>query len=291
MNPIKKHLPPGWLSDEDRIIIQYEKKLGRIPDLKNPKRYTEKLQWYKLHYRKELLTQCADKYRVRDYIMQKGLSQILIPLYGAYDSVDEIPFDALPDRFAMKANHASGTNILCYDKKQFNEKEARKKGRQWLRRDFYQAGREWAYKNIKRKIVIEELLVDSKDETKSINDYKFFCLNGKVEFLIVDHDRFGDHTRNLYTPDWSFMDISTDLPNAGDIIPKPDNLREMLEIARTLSADFPHVRVDLYSVNGKTYFGELTFYPWSGFVPFTPDSFDFELGEKLVLCTVEGVRS
>jgi len=257
MNPIKKHLPPGWLSDEDRIISQYEKKLGRIPDLKDPKRYTEKLQWYKLNYRKDLLTQCADKYRVRDYIKQKGLSQILIPLYGAYDSVAEIPFDALPDRFAMKANHASGTNILCYDKRTFNEKEARRKGRQWLKRDFYKAGREWAYKNIKRKIVIEELL--------------------------VDHDRFGDHTRNLYTPEWSFMDISTDLPNAGDIIPRPDNLSEMLEIARALSAEFPHVRVDLYSVNGHTSFGELTFYPWSGYVPFTPDSFDYELGAKLVL--------
>ena len=283
MNPIKKHLPPGWLSDEDRIIIQYEKKLGRIPDLKNPKRYTEKLQWYKLHYRKELLTQCADKYRVRDYIMQKGLSQILIPLYGAYDSVDEIPFDALPDRFAMKANHASGTNILCYDKKHFNEKEARQKGRQWLNRDFYKAGREWAYKNIKRKIVFEELLVDNENETKSINDYKFLCLNGQVTYVLVDMDRFGSHKRNIYTPEWKFLDIRTNYPNCGDILPKPENFEEMKAIAGTLAEDFPHVRVDLYSVNGKAYFGELTFYPWSGFVQFTPDSFDFELGEKLKL--------
>jgi len=272
MNPIKKHLPPGWLSDEDRI-----------PDLKDPKRYTEKLQWYKLHYRKDLLTQCADKYRVRDYIIQKGLERILIPLYGAYDTVDEIPFDALPDRFAMKANHASGTNILCYDKSKFDVKDARKKGRQWLRRDFYKAGREWAYKNIKRKIVIEELLVDHKDKTKSINDYKFLCLNGRVTYALVDMDRFGSHKRNIYTPEWKFQDIRTNYPNCGDILPKPENFEEMKAIAKKLAEDFPHVRVDLYSVNGKTYFGELTFYPWSGFVQFTPDSFDFELGEKLVL--------
>jgi TupA-like ATPgrasp len=272
-----------FLSDEFMVKLQYKIKLGRKLNLKNPRRFTEKLQWYKLYYRTPLMTKCADKYGVRDYIISKKLGGILNNLYGVYNSIEEINPDSLPKRFVMKTTNGSGTNYFCEDKSGFSIEDVKKSLGDWMNRDIYSSGREWSYKNIVPKIIVEEYLEDKENNFDGINDYKFMCFNGKAKFIVLDVDRHIDHKRNIYDANWKFIDVNTDYPNFGDCVPKPEGFDEMLKIANILSADFPFVRVDLYWVNSKVYFGELTFYPWTGYVNFTPDEFDYILGEQFEL--------
>lgn len=273
----------SFIPDLFMVKFQYRVKLGRRLNLKNPKRYTEKLQWYKLYYKNPLMSQCADKYEVREYIRSKGLEDILNKLYYVYDSIEDIDMDKLPNKFVMKTTNGSGTNILCQEKANVNVGEMKSKLSKWLKRNYYSAGREWAYKNIIPRIIVEEFLEDETNKFDGINDYKFICFNGKVEYIVLDVDRQIDHKRNVYDRDWNFIDVETDHKNFGDCISKPEALGEMLNIAEKLAEDFPSVRVDLYWVKNKIYFGELTFYPWTGYVPFNPDEFDFILGDKFIL--------
>ncbi|HFJ9299289.1 TPA: ATP-grasp fold amidoligase family protein [Bacillus paranthracis] len=277
----------GFIPDSWMLKLQYRMKMGRNLNLKRPQRWTEKLQWYKIHYRTPLMTKCADKYEVREYIKSKGLEDILNKLYGVYDSVDQINLDSLPQKFVMKTTNGSGTNILCKDKSKLSLEKFKKSLQDWMNRDNYSVGREWSYKDIVPKIIIEEYLEDDTNPFEGINDYKFICFNGKVEYIILDVDRNIDHKRNIYDANWKFVDVSTDYPNFGDNVARPDGLEEMLKVANLLSEGFPFVRVDLYWVNGKVYFGELTFYPWTGYVQFNPDKFDFELGERFILPKVK----
>lgn len=267
------------------IDLQYRIKLGRKADIKNPKRYSEKLQWYKLHYRSDLMTQCSDKYCVREYVKKKGLGSILNQLYAVYDDVNDIDLMSLPDSFVMKTNNGSGTNYFCRNKSEFDFKDAKSHLAKWLKRDIYASGREWSYKNIQPRIIVEELLEDTENPFDGINDYKFLCFQGEPKYIVLDVDRYKGHKRNIYDANWNFIDVNTDHPNFGDSFPKPIELDEMLQIARRLSEDFSCVRVDLYVVNRKIYFGELTFYPWTGYVKFDPDEFDFELGQHFQLPT------
>jgi hypothetical protein len=272
-----------FIPDELMIKLQYRIKLGRTINLKEPQRFSEKLQWYKLYYRTPLMTQCADKYSVRKYIKSKGVEDILNKLYAVYESVDEIHLDSLPEKFVMKTTNGSGTNIFCKDKSQFSLDDVKQCLKNWINRDVYSAGREWSYKDIVPKIIVEEYLEDKNSPFNGINDYKFLCFNGKAKYIILDVDRYTDHKRNVYDIDWNFINVSTDKPNLGDCVPRPEGLDEMLRVADILAKDFPFVRVDLYWVNGKVYFGELTFYPWTGYVQFKPDEFDFILGEQFKL--------
>ena len=270
-----------WIPDKTMLKLQYRIKTGRKLNLKNPKRYTEKLQWYKLNYRNSLMTKCADKYTVREYVKSKGLDHILNELYGVYDSVKEIDFDKLPNKFVLKTTNDSDTNVFCRDKANIHIEEIKEKiERNIKERSKTPLGREWAYRNAKRRIICEKLLEDSKTKDRGISDYKFLCFNGKPAFIVYDVDRYIRHKRNFYDINWKYLNISSDCPNFGDMVEKPEKLEEMLEIAKILSKDFPAVRVDLYCVENKVYFGELTFYPWSGYVKFEPDEFDFILGEK-----------
>ncbi|TDQ38648.1 teichuronopeptide biosynthesis TupA-like protein [Aureibacillus halotolerans] len=229
------------------------------------------------------MTQCADKYEVRNYIKSKGLENILVELYAVYDNSEEINLDSLPHKFVMKTTNGSGTNILCKNKSLIQIDKLKRSLNTWMVRDYYSLGREWSYKNITPKIVVEEYLEDESNIYEGINDYKFICFNGKAKYIVLDVDRQISHKRNIYDTNWNLIDVSTDYPNFGDVIPMPDHLNEMLAIADELSKDFPFVRVDLYYVNGKVYFGELTFYPWTGYVQFKPDKFDFILGEQFEL--------
>lgn len=278
----------SFVPDELMIRIQYKMKMGRKLNLKNPQRYSEKLQWYKVNYRTSLMTQCVDKYSVREHIKSKGLERILNQLYMVCDSVEEIKVDSLPQKFVIKTTNGSGTNILCKDKSKFILDENKQEINDWLLRDNFSSGREWSYKDVTPRIIIEEYLEDSKNPFDGINDYKFMCFNGEAKYIILDVDRQVDHKRNIYDTNWNFIDVSSDHPNFGDCVPKPDGLDEMLKVANRLAKDFPSVRVDLYWVNGKVYFGELTFYPWTGYVSFTPDEFDFELGKQFTLPEVKG---
>lgn len=274
-----------FIPDEPMIRFQYWMKHHRFLNLNDPQRYTEKLQWYKLYYRNELMPICVDKYQVRKYIESKGLSDILVKLYGVYDKAEDIPFDNLPEKFVLKTSNGSSTNIICKNKSKLSRNEVIEKVNRFLKQSSASAGREWAYAQGTPKIIIEELLEDSTNSDSSISDYKHLCFNGKPEYIVLDVDRFTKHKRNIYDTNWNDLHVASDCPciEEGRTIEKPSNYERMIEIAKILSEDFPAVRVDLYNINGRIYFGELTFFPWSGYVQFTPDSFDFDMGKKFLL--------
>lgn len=270
-----------FIPDSIMLKLQYRIKLHRSLNLKQPQRFTEKIQWYKLNYRNPVMHQCVDKYLVRDFVKSKGLESILIPLLGKYRTIQDVDFDNLPHSFVLKTTHGGGglNVVVCSDKEILNVDELKEKLSFPLHKVKSRSmGREWAYYGLTPGIVAEELLVNAENPEAGVNDYKIFCYNGKPEYLVVDVDRYIGHKRNFYKADWTRMDVSSDCPQADRDIPKPENFDEMLNIAAKLSEEFPFVRVDLYNVRGKIYFGELTFYPWSGYVQFTPDEVDFELG-------------
>lgn len=272
-----------FVPDQQMLKIQYYIKHGKKLNLKNPERYTEKIQWYKLYYRNPVMKQCVDKYKVREYIEEKGLESILNDLYGSFKNVNEINFELLPDKFVLKTNNGSGTNIFCKNKADLDLEEIRKNFDAFFKQSNSSAGREWVYKDIEPVIIAEKLLEDKNQKDNSICDYKILCFNGKPEYIVYDVDRFTNHKRNIYDTNWNDLHIASDCPCYNKKIERPENLEEMLSVAKILSEDFPAVRVDLYSIDGKIYFGELTFFPWSGYVNFNPDSFDFELGNKFTL--------
>lgn len=269
------------LSDEQVIKLQYLVTTKRKLNINQPKRFTEKIQWYKLNYQDPIMTQCADKYLVRNYIKQKGYTHSLVKLFQVVDSYDEIDFEKLPNSFVIKSNKGSGTNIFIENKNSMDKEKISKEIESWKNVNTTLYGKEWAYKNIEHKIIIEELLVDSKQKKskQGIKDYKIMCFQGQAKYIWVDSDRFGSHSRQFYNINWEPINVITDIPTPKNPIAKPEKLSEMIKMAETLSSDFPFARVDLYWVNEQIYFGEITFYPWSGTVRFSPDSFDYELGE------------
>lgn len=273
----------GFVPDSIMLKLQYRIKLGRKLDLKAPKRFTEKLQWYKINYRNPLMHKCVDKYAVREYVESKGLGDILVKLYGHYKNIGDVPFSKLPNSFVIKTTHGGGglNVVVVPDKSKIDTEELKEK------LSFSEdrvanngGGREWAYYGLKTGIIVEQLLVNRQNPEAGVNDYKIFCYNGHAKYIIVDVDRYIGHKRNFYDRNWNNLHITSDCPAADREIEKPDNFDEMLRIAEKLSEDFPYVRVDLYCVDGKIYFGELTFYPWSGYVQFTPDMWDYKFGKK-----------
>ena len=273
----------SFIPDKQMLSLQYRIKMGQRLNLNNPQTFTEKLQWYKLYYRDPVMTKCADKHLVREYLAERGYSELSCIEYGVYDKPEDINLSELPEKFVLKTTNGSGTNIICKDKSKFELQKVEKELRDWLKRDCYGLGREWAYKDIEPKIIAEEYLEDKENEFDGINDYKFICFNGKVHYVVFDADRYVGHKRSIYDAEWNYIDVGTDCEKLGDTVLKPEGFEEMKKIAEDLSKDFPFVRVDLYWVNHRAYFGELTFYPWTGYIVFDPRSFDFELGEKFLL--------
>lgn len=275
----------NFIPDKLMIKIQYRVKTGRKLNLEKPQRYTEKLQWYKLNYRDPLMTNCSDKYLVREYIKSKGLEDILNPLYGVYKSSNEINFDKLPKSFAIKHTNGSGLNLFVQDKNKIDIPEIKSKLDTWMEKKPAKYGREWCYYNVEPRIIVEKLL--DRNEENDVPDYKFFCFNGKVKYLYTMVDYVDNHENgkcSFYNPEFEklpyrrseYMEIDRDLP-------KPKNFEKMIEIAEKLSKDFPHVRVDLYNIKGDIVFGELTFYNASGYTVFSPDKFDFILGSEFII--------
>ncbi|SDW42863.1 TupA-like ATPgrasp [Marinococcus luteus] len=274
-----------FLPDKQMIKLQYRIKTGRKLNLNNPERYTEKLQQYKLNYRDPLMTMCSDKYEVRKYVESKGLKEILNPLYGVYEKAEDINFDTLPKSFVIKHTNGSGANILVEDKDQLNISEVREKLNAWLNSKPPKYGREWCYYNVSSRIIIEKLL--ERDENNDIPDYKFFCFNGEVKYLYTMINYVDDHSQgecSFFTPDFEKLPYKrSEYKEITSSIEKPTNFDEMIKIAEILSEDFPHVRVDLYNIQGKIVFGELTFYNASGYTVFEPDEFDFIMGREFEL--------
>ncbi|GBU05931.1 teichuronopeptide biosynthesis TupA-like protein [Faecalimonas umbilicata] len=270
---------PKLISDEKAIKRYYRKKSkGNMLNLDNPKRFSEKLQWYKLNGKDPLMQICADKNRVRKYISDLGYGYLLNEQYGVFKHVEDIDFDSLPNKFVMKAAHGSGWNIIVKDKNKLNKKKAKMLMRSWLKQDTSWSGREWVYKDMPRSIVIEKYL---EDETGELRDYKFFCFNGQPRFMQLEVGRNTAHnTRNFYDMDWKLMPFGKELPHNPNLnVPKPTLFDEMKKIAENLCKPFQFVRVDLYQANGKVYFGELTFFPAGGAPDFVPDQYDEIVGD------------
>ena len=268
--------------DERYLKVMFYHRLGYWPDLKHPRSFNEKLQWLKLHDHNPKYTLYADKYAVREHIREVLGDEYLIPLLGVYRSAAEIDFDSLPDQFVLKCNHGASYNVICTDKSRLDVDDTRKKLDQWLSMDFYREKREYHYRDIEKRIICEKYMKD--DQTAELNDYKFFCIGGKVRMIQVDFDRHTDHRRNLYDTEWNLLDVEISFPKAPELHTEPPaKLHEMIAAAEKLSAEFPQVRVDFYYINGKVFFGEMTFFSGAGFSRYNPVSFEKELGECLVL--------
>lgn len=276
----------SWVPDRTMVKIQYFIKTGRKLNLKNPRRFTEKLQKYKLEYRDPMMKQCADKYEVREYVRSKGLGSILNDLYGVYDNANEIDFDRLPNKFVIKTTAGTGGQnvLICVDKKKIDREEIKKKLDIWMKyipKKSY--GREWVYEGERNKIIVEKY-IESKGS--SLIDYKFFCFEGKVKYIYVIMDRDLGNSARLAIYDKQFNKLNCyrrDEERLIRRIEKPKNFNEMIKISEKLAADFPHVRVDLYNNNGKVLFGELTFFDGSGYMSFEPDSFDYDMGKEFLI--------
>ena len=261
----------------------YRARMGRPLNLDDPRYFSEKLQWLKLHDRNPLYTQLVDKYRVREYVVEKLGEEYLIPLLGVWDDPDDIDFDALPDQFVLKCNHNSGTGMcICRDKSKLDFDAVRSTLRKGLQENFFMKAREWPYRDVSRKIVCEQYMTDGSG-TEELTDYKFFCFHGEVKCFKVDFDRFLDHGANWYDRNGNllpFGEVSCP-PYYEKKIIFPDSMQRMIAAAQTLSAGIPFVRVDLYSVNENIYFGELTLFPACGWGRFTDDQWDRTMGEWL----------
>lgn len=282
MRPLGERGFFNWLSDKQYLKLIYWSETGKRLNLQNPQTYNEKIQWLKLNDRKPEYTIYADKYAVRSYVSETIGEQYLIPLIDVYDSVDEIEFDSLPNQFVLKCTHGSASNIICKNKDKLDIRDSKKKLRKWMKKNWYWFGREWSYKNIKPKIICEKYMID--ESGYDLKDYKIFCFNGEPKLIQVDFNRFINHKRNLYTINWELLDVKIKRPNDPNFsVAKPNKLEEMLQCARLLSKDIPHVRVDFYSIKDRIYFGEMTFYHGSGFEKFEPERFELEMGSWLKL--------
>ncbi|MCD8039319.1 MAG: carbonic anhydrase [Lachnospiraceae bacterium] len=278
----------AFVPDRLMLLLQYRMKTGRRLDLKNPQRYSEKLQWYKLYYRDPLMKQCADKYEVRRYIEDCGCAEILNEVYGVYDSADEVPFDRLPNEFVLKDTLGGGGDgvIIVRDKSRLDIEKTKKQMTEWTQRYAKKHfAREWVYEGGKHRIIVERYIASEKEQGGLI-DYKFFCFFGKVKYLYVIADREVGKKAGFGIFDAEFNKLHILRADEEPLlreIPKPGNFELMKRIAENLSKPFPHARIDLYNCDSGIVFGEVTFFDGSGYMTFEPDEFDYELGKEFIL--------
>lgn len=267
----------------DKLFLQlkYFKHFHHFINFKNPLLFSEKIQWLKIYNRNPELVKLVDKYLVKGYIAEKIGEEYVIPTIGVWNYAEEIDLSKLPNSFVLKWNHDSGSIIICKDKSSFDFDKAKNKLKKYEKHNGFLYGREWPYKYVNPKIIAEPYL---EDESGELRDYKFFCFDGNVKFLQVDFGRFSDHHRNFYDLNWNILPFVIKYPSSKKIeIRRPNNLEKMIEIASLLSKNIPHVRVDLYNINGKIYFGELTFFHGSGFERISPIEWDANIGSFLKL--------
>lgn len=273
----------GIIDYDDKKYLEfvYKEKLNKTLNIENPQTFNEKLQWLKLYDRNEKYTKMVDKYEVRKFVSQTIGKKYLIPCLGIYDSTNEINFDELPNQFVLKTTHDSGTVIICKDKSKFDKKKAIKLLNERLKRKYFYLYREWPYKNVKPRIIAEKYMEDF--ETKSLNDYKFYCFDGEPKVMLMIIDRGKNTKMNFYDMEFNKIELSQCFPNFDRNIEKPSQFNEMVELCRKLSKDIPHVRVDFYIINNKVYFGELTFFDSAGFEKFDPIKYDEIFGNYINL--------
>lgn len=282
MNETIGHL----LSDETFLKLSYRLRMGQKLDLDNPQTFTEKIQWLKLHNRSELCTQVVDKARSKDWFLSKCETGHVIPTIGEWDHFEDIDFDSLPNKFVLKCTHDSGSVVICRDKNSFDKASAKKKLTKRLSKNYFWVGREYSYKNAQPKIIAEPLMKD--EDSNDLPDFKFFCFNGQPKVLFYASGRFREKDSvpyfDYYDMDLNHLDIhSAGHDNAPQRLQPFPQFEDMKAMAATLSKDFPHVRVDFYLINGRIYFGEITFHHDGGFVPFQPESWNEVFGNWIQL--------
>lgn len=280
-----------WLSDELYLKLRFRFQMGYWPDLDNPKTFQEKINWLKLHDRNPRYTKMVDKYAVKEYVANKIGHEFIIPTLGVWEKPEDIDFDSLPEQFVLKTTHGGGSGgvVICKDKETFDRNKAILILRASMRSDIYRNLREWPYKDVKRRVLAEKYMAP-KDMVNNpiydLSDYKFFCFNGEPKYCQVIRDRHFKETIDFYDMDWNhqeFVGLNSLARNGCTPVDRPEHLEEMIKVCKKLSRDIPFVRVDLYVVDDKEYFGELTFYPASGLGHFSPEDWNSYLGKMLTL--------
>lgn len=277
-------------NDKQYISLRYFAAMGKRMNWDNPQTYNEKLQWLKLYDHKPIYSTMVDKYEAKKYVANIIGDKYIIPTLAVYDKVEDIDFDALPNKFVLKCTHDSGGLVICRDKSKLDKKAALKKLKKRMNGNYYYWKREWPYKNIKPRIIAEQYMED--DQFHDLRDYKFFCFDGEMKVLFIATER---HLKNeetkfdFFDADYVHLNIRNGHPNASQPPAKPKTFEEMKKLAGILSKNIPQLRVDFYEVNGKAYFGELTFFHWSGMVPFDPPEWDMIFGQWIKLPQNNGV--
>lgn len=272
-----------WIvPDSIYLRMRYRLSLNRKLNYRNPVLYNEKIQWLKLYNRDPRYTEFVDKYEVKKYVGRVLGKEYIIPTIGVWNNFEEIDFSKLPDQFVIKCTHDSASVIVCKDKKTFDIKMAKRKIDKALKQNYYMLGREWAYKNVAPRIIIEKYMEDESRE--ELKDYKIYTFGGIPKLIHVDYARFTNHKRNIYDTKWNELDVVFEYPTDKKVkFSRPQKLETMLEMAQKLAKDIPHVRIDFYSINEKIYFGEMTFYPECGFGKISPLQFEYEMGSWIQL--------
>lgn len=282
------HLPfiVKKISDKYFLETRYQNVFQKNLNLQNPQTFNEKLQWLKLNDRKDIYTKMVDKYEAKSYVSKIIGNKYIIPTLGIYNNFDEIDFNKLPNQFVIKCTHDSGGLVIVTDKSKLDIKKAKKKINKSLKKNYYYPGREWPYKNVKPRIIIEKYMKDNS--INDLMDYKFFCFNGKCKFFKIDFNRLTKHQANYYDTNGNILPFGEEIcpPDFAKKLELPVNLKKMINLAEKLSQNITFLRVDFYEINGNIYFGELTFYPASGFGKFQPEEWDLKLGNLIDLSMV-----
>lgn len=278
------------IPDKLYLKLLFRLKMGCRLDLDNPQTFNEKLQWLKLYYRKREYTQMVDKLAVKEYVAKIIGEEYIIPTLGVWDRFENIDFDKLPNQFVLKTTHGGGSSgvVICKDKSHFNMQAARQKLNKSMQQSIYNSLKEWPYKNVPRRIIAEKYMHDrvSKDNPNGdLIDYKFYCFNGEVKSCMIATERFSSTgvCFDYFDQDFNHYPFMQGGPNSKKSIEKPELFDEMCDVASKLSTGLPHVRVDLYCVEGQVYFGELTFFDSSGFAEFIPVEWDYTFGSWIIL--------
>lgn len=272
------------MSDEDFLRMQFKNVFGYELNLDNPQTFSEKLQWLKLYDRNPKYTMMVDKYAVKSYVASLIGEEHIIKTLGVWNSFDEIDFDSLPEQFVLKCTHDSGGLVICTDKSKLDLNKARKKINKSLANDYYMQNREWPYKDVPRRIIAEEYMVD--ESGYELKDYKFFAFDGCVKAMFVASDRMSaaEETKfDFFDMNFNHLPFTNGHPNSKRPIEKPATFDEMKKYSEVLSKGLPEARIDFYDINGMVYFGEITFFHWSGFQKFEPMEWDEKFGEWIVL--------
>ena len=279
------HLIP----DKAFLSMYYRWDFDRPLNWKNPTKYSEKLQWLKLYDRQPIYSLLVDKYDVKAHVAEIIGEAYLIPTLGVWDRWEDVDFGSLPEQFVLKCTSDSGSAVIVKDRAGFDPSVCPSSLARSMRTNFYWDSREWPYRSLRPRLIAEPYITDSR--SGELIDYKFFCFDGCCKAMFVATGRqSGDVRFDFYDREFNHLDMEDKHLNAAVPPAKPENYGRMVEIAERLSEGFPHVRIDLYNVAGKIYFGEYTFYHWSGFDHFKPASWDDTFGSWLDLGKVRRTR-